>query len=228
MKKFERLIPLLGRYALDTLNKKSVIVFGLGGVGGYVVEALCRSGITNLTLVDNDTIAESNINRQILATTSTIGLQKTEVAKNRILDINPSCKVTCYNTFFLPNDDTIKNWDEFDYIVDAIDTVTAKIELCQIAKDKNIPIISCLGTGNKLHPELLEVSTIEKTSVCPLARVMRRELAKRDITNVKVVYSTEKPITNAENLNYTASFIAVPATAGLLIATTVITDLIKL
>jgi tRNA A37 threonylcarbamoyladenosine dehydratase len=225
MEQFQRLEMLIGEDNVAKLDKCRVAVFGIGGVGGYVVEALARSGISHFDLIDNDYITTSNINRQILALHSTIGRRKTEVAKERVLDINPNATIDCYNTFFLPENSYEIDFSNIDYIVDAIDTVTSKIELCLIAKNKNIPIISSMGTGNKLDPTLFEIADIKNTSVCPLARVMRRELSSRGVEHLKVVYSKEKPISSERKVPASCAF--VPSVAGLIIAGEVIKDLIK-
>lgn len=200
-------------------------VFGVGGVGGYVVEALARSGVGALDLIDNDTVSESNINRQIVALHSTIGKQKTTVAAARVNDINPEIKVREHNLFFLPETADSFDFSLYDYVVDAIDTVSGKLALIERAKEANVPVISSMGTGNKLDPTAFEVADISKTSVCPLARVMRRELKKRGIEKVKVVYSKEEP--KETDLNVPASIAFVPPVAGLIIAGEVIKDLIK-
>ena len=223
---------LIGDEALQKLSNSHVIVFGAGGVGGYVIEALARSFVGAITVVDNDTVSLSNLNRQILAVHDTVGKLKTDVAKERILSINSDCKVSTYDTFFLPENSSQFDFSQYDYIVDAVDTVSAKLELAKIAQDKNIPIISSMGTGNKLHPELLEISDIYKTSVCPLARAMRN-LCKRDgIKKLKVIYSKEQPIkSNEQYLDngkaVPASSAFVPAAAGIIIASAVVNDLIK-
>ena len=225
--KFIRTRRLLGDTAMDKLKNARVAVFGVGGVGGYVVEALVRSGIGEIDMFDNDTVAESNINRQIIATTETIGRLKVDVAKERALLINPDIKVNTHNCFYMPD-----NADEYDlsvysYIVDAIDTVTAKIELIKRAKALDVPIISSMGTGNKLDASMLEVTDIKKTEMCPLARTMRRELKNRGITSLKVVYSKEKPIVPDDGERTPASTAFVPAAAGLIIAGEVVKDLTK-
>ncbi len=190
---FSRTELLIGNKALEKLHKSKVAIFGIGGVGSYVVEALVRAGIENFVLVDNDVVSISNLNRQIIATTKTLEKPKVEVAKQRILEINPNAKVQIYQEFFMP--ESIDLVDEsVDYIVDAIDTVTAKIELVIRANKLNIPIISSMGTGNKLDPTKFEVTDIYKTSICPLAKVMRKELRTRGIKSLKVVYSKEEPI----------------------------------
>ena len=221
---FCRTAQLLGNENVEKLFDKHVIVFGVGGVGGYVVEALARSGIGKISIVDNDVVNESNINRQIIALHSTVGMQKVEVLKNRILDINPECKVFVYNQFFLPENSKDFDFSIYDYVVDAVDTVTAKIEIIKKSKESNVPVISSMGTGNKLNPMGFKVSDISKTKVCPLARVMRNELKKRGISKVKCVYSEENPVIQTQT---PASVAFVPSVAGLLIASEVIKDLVK-
>jgi len=221
---FCRTAQLLGNENVEKLFDKHVIVFGVGGVGGYVVEALARSGIGKISIVDNDVVNESNINRQIIALHSTVGMQKVEVLKNRILDINPECKVFVYNQFFLPENSNDFDFSIYDYVVDAVDTVTAKIEIIKKSKESNVPVISSMGTGNKLNPMGFKVSDISKTKVCPLARVMRNELKKRGISKVKCVYSEENPVIQTQT---PASVAFVPSVAGLLIASEVIKDLVK-
>lgn len=222
--RYSRSAALLGEDAIENLKSKSVIVFGVGGVGGYVAEALSRMGVGTIELVDNDIVSESNINRQIIATYDTIGMLKTEVMRKRILSINPDAKVFARNCFYLPDTAGEFDFSKYDYVVDAVDTVTAKLSIIMAAKEKNVPVISSMGAGNKLDPSAFEVSDISKTSVCPLARVIRRELKKRGINNVKVVYSKEEP---AASSRIPGSVAYVPASAGLLIASEVIEDLIK-
>lgn len=219
---FSRTAQLLGNENVENLFDKHVIVFGVGGVGGYVVEALARSGVGKISIVDNDVVNESNINRQIIALHSTVGMQKVEVLKNRILDINPECKVFVYNQFFLPENSNDFDFSIYDYVVDAVDTVTAKIEIIKKSKESNVPVISSMGTGNKLNPMGFKVSDISKTKVCPLARVMRNELKKRGISKVKCVYSEENPVIQTQT---PASVAFVPPVAGLLIASEVVKDL---
>ena len=221
---FSRTAQLLGNENVENLFDKHVIVFGVGGVGGYVVEALARSGIGKISIVDNDVVNESNINRQIIALHSTVGMQKVEVLKNRILDINPECQVFVYNQFFLPENSNDFDFSIYDYVVDAVDTVTAKLEIIKKSKESNVPVISSMGTGNKLNPMGFKVSDISKTKVCPLARVMRNELKKRGISKVKCVYSEELPVIQTQT---PASIAFVPSVAGLLIASEVIKDLMK-
>ncbi len=225
--RFIRTKRLLGDSAMQTLKNSRVAVFGVGGVGGYVVEALVRSGVGEIDVFDNDTVAESNINRQIIATTETIGRLKVDAIKERALLINPDVKVNTYNCFYMP--DNADNYDlsKYSYIVDAIDTVTAKIELIKRAKAVNVPIISSMGTGNKLEASSLQVADIKKTEMCPLARTMRRELKSRGITSLKVVYSKEKPIVPDDGDRTPASVAFVPAAAGFIIAGEVIKDLMK-
>lgn len=220
-----RSIALLGEDAIIKLKKCRVAVFGVGGVGSYTVEALARVGIGAIDLIDSDTFNVTNINRQLYATHKTIGKYKVDVAKNRILDINPDCKVTVNKTFYLPQNSNTFDLSVYDYIVDAIDTVAAKVELVVNADKCGTPIISSMGTGNKLHPEMLEISDIYKTSVCPLAKVMRTRLKKEGIKKLKVVYSKETPITNNDNIIGSVPF--VPSAAGIIIAGEVIKDLIN-
>lgn len=232
---FSRTKLLIGHDAMQKLKNAKVAIFGIGGVGGYTAEALARSGIGTLDLIDNDKISLTNLNRQIYATHSSIGKYKTDVAYERIKDINPDANVNTYNIFYLPNTSDMFNFSEYDYIIDAIDTVTAKIELVLNAQKNSTPIISSMGTGNKLNPAALEVCDIYKTSVCPLAKVMRSELKKRNIKKLKVVYSKEQPIkpaTSSEENSVSrrpipGSSAFVPAAAGLIIASEVVKDIIK-
>lgn len=219
---FERSRLLLGEEALERLREKTVAVFGIGGVGGYVAEALARTGVGTLHLIDNDRVSTSNINRQVIALHSTVGRYKTEVMRERILDINPQAEVIIHNCFFLPENADSFTFSEYDYVVDAVDTVTAKLEIIMRAKEAGVPVISSMGAGNKLDPSLFEVADIYETSVCPLARVMRRELKKRDIKKLKVVYSKEEPL--KQRIPGSVAF--VPSVAGLLIAGEVIRDII--
>ena len=225
MEIFSRTERLIGKAGIEKLGKSRVAVFGVGGVGGYVVEALARSGVGALDLVDNDVVKESNLNRQIIALHSTIGAQKTAVAAARVKDINPQIKVREHNVFFLPENAELFDFSLYDYVVDAIDTVSGKIALIEKAKAAKVPVISSMGTGNKLNATAFEVADISQTSVCPLARVMRRELKKRGIENVKVVYSKEEPKDTAGSVPASIAF--VPPVAGLIIAGEVIKDLIK-
>lgn len=223
---FKRTEALIGQEALEKLNNAHVAIFGIGGVGGYVAEALARSGIGEITLIDNDIVNESNINRQIIALTSTIGMKKTEVCSNRLYDINPDIKVNCYNVFYLPENSDVIDFSDFDYVIDAIDTVSGKIAIIEKCNSLSVPIISSMGTGNKLDPTAFEIADINKTSVCPLARVMRYELKKRNINKVKVLYSKESPI-KSETGRIPASIAFVPSVAGLIIAGEAIKDIIK-
>ena len=231
---FKRTELLLGENAVKKLSGCRVAVFGIGGVGGYTAEALARSGVGKLDLIDNDTVSESNINRQIIALHSTVGRYKVDVMKERILDINPDAEVRIYNTFFMPETEGEFDFTLYDYVVDAIDTVTGKIALAVKADKAGTPIISSMGAGNKLDPTAFEVADIYKTSVCPLARVMRRELKQRGIKKLKVVYSKEAPLSpasddeNGQHKKQTpVSTAFVPSVAGLIIAGEVIKDLIK-
>lgn len=238
--RFSRTEMLLGRENMNRLKQAHVAVFGVGGVGGYAVEALARSGVGQIDLIDNDVVCESNINRQIIATEKTIGRYKTEVAKERILEINPEAKVRCFPVFYLP--ETAKDFDftQYDYIIDAIDTVSGKIALVMEASEAGTPIISSMGAGNKLDATAFQVADIYKTNVCPLAKVMRRELKKRGIKKLKVIYSEEKarkPFgaeeekqeekTVAGRRQTPGSVAFVPSVAGLILAGEVIKDLIE-
>ena len=236
MEPFARTALLLGAEAMEKLKNAKVAIFGLGGVGGYVVEALARSGVGSLELIDHDTVSLTNINRQIFATRSTLGMDKAEAAKQRVLDIEPSIHVAARKEFFGP--DTMANFDfsQYDYVVDAIDTVTGKLALVTAAQAAGTPIISSMGTGNKLDPSKFQIADITKTSVCPLARIMRKECAKRGIKHLKVLFSTEDPIPpqggTTEELpegrrSLPGSVAFVPSVAGLMIAGAVIKDLIK-
>ena len=221
---FSRLQMLVGEEALNKLKAAHVAVFGIGGVGGYVAEALARSGISNLDLIDKDTVSITNLNRQIVALHSTIGRLKVEVMKERILDINPVACVRTWECFYLPQTKDEFDFSQYDYVVDAVDTVTAKLALIEQAKKCGTPIICSMGAGNKLDPAAFEIADISKTSVCPLARVMRQECKKRGFTDVKVVYSKEKPVLKTE---VPASCAFVPSAAGLIIASEVVKDLIN-
>lgn len=231
---FIRTQMLLGADAVQRLQKARVALFGLGGVGGYTLEALVRSGIGALDLIDSDTVSLSNLNRQILATHSTVGMLKVEAARRRVLDINPSCVVNTYPVFYTPETADQFDFAQYDYIVDAIDTVTGKLQLVQRAVESGTPIISCMGTGNKLDASAFEVTDLSKTSMCPLARVMRRELGKRGIQHLKVVYSREEALTptgweeEAAALGkrqIPGSVAFVPGAAGLLLAGEVVKDI---
>ena len=228
---FSRTELLIGKQAIEKLKQAKVAVFGIGGVGSYVVEGLARAGVGSFILVDKDIVDKTNINRQIIATHKTIGLKKVEVAKQRILDINPYAVIETYSEFFMPNSPDLFD-KKTDYVIDCIDTITSKLELKVRAKNMNIPIISCMGTGNKLDPTKFEVTDISKTSVCPLAKVIRKELRNRGINTLKVVYSKEEPIkTNIfgeeTKKQIPGSISFVPSVAGLIIAGEVIKDLIK-
>lgn len=225
---FSRTELLIGKEGLKKLQNAKIAIFGIGGVGGYVVEGLVRAGIEKFILIDNDIINISNLNRQIIATTKTIGKPKVEISKQRILEINPKAKVETYQEFFIKENKDIVN-GTVDYIVDCIDTVTSKIELAMIAQELNIPIISSMGTGNKLDATRFEITDIYKTSVCPLAKVMRKELKNAGIKKLKVVYSKEEPIKqiiNEEQKRTVGSISYVPAVAGLIISGEVIKDIV--
>jgi len=228
-KRFSRTELIFGQSKMDILKNSRVAVFGVGGVGGYVVEALVRSGIGQIDIIDKDTVDESNINRQIIALNSTIGQNKVDVAEKRILDINPECKVNKYPIFYLPETSDQFDFSEYDYVVDAIDTVTGKIEIIMRANEAKVPIISSMGAGNKLDPTQFEVADIYKTTYDPLAKVMRRELKKRGIKKLKVVYSKEEAIKvdsgSTEGKVAPGSTAFVPSVAGLIIAGEVIKDL---
>lgn len=227
---FSRTKLLIGDDGIKKLNNAKVAIFGVGGVGSYVLEALTRAGVGNIIIVDNDVISESNINRQIIATHSTIGKDKVEVAKNRALDINPNAKIDAFKVFYNNENNNIID-KSVDYIIDCIDTISSKIDLVVMAKKLNIPIISSMGAGNKLDPTKFEVTDISKTSVCPLAKIMRKELRNRNIKNLKVVYSKEEPIkvsmVNEENKKVPGSISFVPSVAGLIIASEVVKDILK-
>lgn len=236
MEPFARTALLLGAPAMEKLKNARVAVFGLGGVGGYVVEALARSGIGALELIDHDTISVTNLNRQILATHQTIGCSKAEAAKQRVLSINPEIQATTREVFYLPETADQFDFSRYSYVVDAIDTVTGKLSLAKAAQDAAVPIISCMGTGNKLDPTKFQIADISQTSVCPLARIMRKECRKRGIQKLKVLFSTEEPIPSdpaaisAEELPegrraLPGSVAFVPSVAGLIIAGEIIKDL---
>lgn len=222
---FSRTGLLLGEAALQKLSESRVAVFGVGGVGGYVVEALARSGVGALDLVDHDRVSLSNINRQIIALHSTVGEYKVDVMKDRIADINPACHVLARRCFFLPETRDEFDFSDYDYVVDAVDTVTAKIQLVLQAKEAGVPVISSMGAGNKLNPAEFEVADLYRTSVCPLARVMRRELKKRGVEKLKVVYSKEEP-KDCGGQREPGSTAFVPSVAGLIIASEVVKDLV--
>ena len=246
---FSRTELLFGKEAMDKLAGSKVAVFGIGGVGGYVCEALVRSGVGAFDLIDDDKVCLTNLNRQIIATRSTVGKYKTDVMRDRMLDINPNVEVEVHKCFFLPENADDFPWDSYDYVVDAVDTVTAKIALVMKCKEKNIPIISSMGAGNKLDGSQFKVADIYKTKVCPLAKVMRRELKKRGVKKLKVVYSEEIPTRPIEDMaiscrnncicppgaehkcterrDIPGSVACVPSVAGLIIAGEVAKDLIR-
>ena len=242
---FSRTGLLIGEEAIECLQKARVAVFGIGGVGGYVVEALARSGVGAFDLIDNDIVCESNINRQIIATYESLGQEKVEVMRKRILSINPDAKVNIYPCFFLPENASQFDFAQYTYVVDAVDTVTAKIEIIMRAKEARVPVISCMGAGNKLDPTKFQVTDIYKTTMCPLAKVMRRELKKRGVEKLKVVYSTEvaiKPLVDSgegevksrndlqaggARRSTPGSIAFVPSVAGLIAAGEVVKDIIN-
>lgn len=246
---FSRTRMLLGEEGIDKLQQSKVAIFGIGGVGGYVAEALARSGVGSFVLVDDDKVCLTNINRQIIALRSTVGKDKVDVMRERILDINPKAEVEVRKCFFLPENAHEFNFEEYSYVVDAVDTVTAKISIIMKAKEMKVPVISCMGAGNKLDPTALKVADIYKTSMCPLAKVMRHELKKRGVRKLKVVYSTEQPKRPVEDManscrthcvcppgakhkcterrDIPGSVAFVPSVAGLIIAGEVIKDLCK-
>ena len=232
MSKFIRSEMLFTKEGLEKLREKRVAIFGLGGVGGYALEALVRSGIENFDLIDNDVVSESNINRQILATIFSVGKDKVEVAKERALSINENCNIKTYKTFFLPENSNEFDFSKYDYVIDCIDTVTGKIEIVVKANREGCKVISSMGTGNKMNPTMFEVSDIYKTSVCPLAKVMRRELKNRNIKKLTVVHSKEEPI-NTNILSddgrkmVPGSNAFTPSVAGLIIASEVVKDLLE-
>lgn len=235
--RFARIRMLVGDEAMKKLQNARAAVFGIGGVGGYAAEALVRSGIGELDIFDHDTVSITNLNRQIIAVDSTVGRSKAEVMRERALAINPDIKINAHNCFYMPDNADDYDLSVYSYIIDAVDTVTAKIALIERALNAGVPIISCMGTGNKLNPAMLEVSDIYSTSVCPLARVMRRELKKRGIKKLKVVYSKEEPICpdaeQSDNVNgarraVPGSTAFVPAAAGLIAASEAVKEIIKL
>lgn len=247
LNQFSRTQLLLGKEAIDRLQNAHVAVFGIGGVGGYVVEALVRSGVGTFDLIDDDKVCLTNLNRQIIATRETVGKYKAEVMKDRILSINPKAVVTIHKCFYLPETADQFDFSQYDYVVDAVDTVTAKLEIIMQAKRVGVPVISCMGAGNKLNPAMFEVADIYKTSMCPLAKLMRRELKKRGVKKLKVVYSKEKAIRPIEDMSISCrnhcicppgakhkcterrdipgSVAYVPAIAGLILAGEVVNDL---
>lgn len=234
---FERTKLLLGDEAIDRLEKSRVALFGLGGVGGYALEALTRSGVGALLLVDSDVVSISNLNRQILATQHSLGKLKTEAARERVLSINPACQVDTKDIFFLPENAADFDFSHIDFIIDAMDTVTAKLALIQEARKRNIPLISCLGTGNKTDPSRLKAGDLFESSICPLARVMRRECKKRGIDRLRVVYSTEPPLKPVREVqkerpaggrrDIPGSTAFVPGAAGLLLAAEAVRHLVN-
>ena len=231
---FSRTELLIGKEGINKLSKSRVAVFGIGGVGGYVVEALVRSGIGSLDLIDNDKVALTNLNRQIIATHKTLGRYKVDIAEERAKEINPGVNIKTFKTFFMPETANEFDFTKYDYVVDAIDTVSGKLELIEQSKKADVPIICSMGAGNKMHPELFEIADISKTSVCPLAKVIRQELKKRKIKKVKVVYSKEIPLKPAESnervegkKQIPGSNAFVPSAVGLIIAGEVIRSLIS-
>jgi len=243
---FSRIEMLIGSEAMEILENARVAVFGVGGVGGYVVEALARSGVGTIDVIDNDTVCESNLNRQIIATRKTLGQNKTEAARDRIKEINPDCKVNVHTCFYLPETKDQFNFSDYSYVVDAVDTVAAKISIIMESQAAGVPVISSMGAGNKLDPTQFEVTDIYKTSVCPLAKVMRHELKKRNVKHLKVVYSKELPLTplfdeneitdgNVEEVekdkreirrrSTPGSTAFVPSAVGLIIASQIVRDL---
>lgn len=249
LNQFSRTELLLGKEAMERLSRARVAVFGVGGVGGYAVEALVRSGIGAIDLIDDDKVCLTNLNRQIIATRKTVGQYKVDVMRQRILDINPDCRVEIHKCFYLPENQEEFDFRQYSYVIDAVDTVTAKIALVMQAKESGTPIISSMGAGNKLNPAEFEVADIYKTSVCPLAKVMRRELKKRGVKKLKVVYSKEQPLTPIDDMAVSCrencicppgaehkcterraipgSTAFVPSVAGLIIASEVVKDLIS-
>lgn len=247
LNQFSRTELLFGKEAMERLEKSRVAVFGIGGVGGYTVEALVRSGIGAIDLIDDDKVCLTNLNRQIIATRKTVGQYKVDVMKERILEINPECKVEVHKCFYMPENKDEFDFIQYDYVVDAVDTVTAKLQLVMEAQEKGVPVISSMGAGNKLNPAEFEVADIYETSVCPLAKVMRRELKKRGVKKLKVVYSKEKPIRPIEDMTISCqtncicppgaehkcterraipgSTAFVPSVVGLIIASEVVKDL---
>ena len=236
--KFDRTKRLLGTDAMEKLNNSHVAVFGIGGVGGHAADALARSGIGEITIVDSDEVAESNINRQLIATTKTVGRKKVEVMKAHLLEINPEVKVHAHDCFFLPETKAKFDFSKYDYVIDAVDTVTAKLALVEACQESGVPIVSSMGAGNKLDPTAFEVTDIYKTSVCPLAKVMRKELKARGIKHLKVVYSKEIPLEPIEDVDFISdesrkrratpgSIAFVPSVAGLILAGEVIKDLAR-
>ncbi len=238
LNQFSRTEILLGQNAMEKLKNKRVAIFGVGGVGGYVCEALVRSGVGHFDIIDNDTVSLTNINRQIIATHSTVGQSKVEAMKKRMLDINPAADITARETFFLPSNSSDFPFDTYDYVVDAVDTVTAKLELIMCCKNAGVPIISSMGTGNKLDPSQFRIADIYETTMCPLAKVMRKELKKRNVDSLKVVFSPEKPVEMASDVSeieepadgrrsVPGSTAFCPPVAGLILASEVVKDLVR-
>ncbi len=247
LNQFSRTQLLFGEEAMETLANKRVAIFGIGGVGGYVCESLVRTGVGHFDIVDDDKVCLTNINRQIIATRKTVGKDKVEVMKERMLDINPKADIRVHKCFFLPENADDFPFEEYDYVVDAVDTVTAKIEIIMRCKELGVPVISCMGAGNKLDPSRFRVSDLYKTTMCPLAKVMRREMKKRGVKNLKVVFSDEKPVTPLEDMSISCkkncicppgaerkctdrraipgSTAFAPAVAGLILASEVVKDL---
>lgn len=225
--KYQRTEKLIGKSGIEKLRNSKVLVFGVGGVGGFTVEALARAGVGRIDVVDGDTVSESNINRQIIALSSTIGESKVQVIKNRISDINPDIQVNAFNMFYLPENEGEFNFGAYDYVIDAVDTVSAKISVIEQAQKVGTKVISAMGAGNKLDATKFEITDIYKTEGCPLARVMRKELKSRGITRLTVVYSKEPPIKQSGEDKTPGSISYVPSVAGLLIAQKVITDLLN-
>lgn len=236
--RFDRTKRLLGAEAMEKLKNAHVAVFGIGGVGGHAVDALARSGIGAITIVDSDKVAVSNINRQLIATTKSVGQKKVQVMKEHLQEINPDIRVEVHDCFFLPETEAQFDFNQYDYVIDAVDTVTAKLALAEACEKVHTPIISSMGAGNKLNPTAFEVTDIYKTSVCPLAKVMRRELKKRNIKSLKVVYSKEIPLKPMEDEDFVSdekrqrratpgSIAFVPSVAGLILAGEVVKDLTK-
>ena len=229
---FSRTAYIYGEDAIDKLKKSRVAVFGVGGVGGYICEALCRAGVGSIDIFDRDSVSVSNINRQIIALHSTVGRAKVEVMKDRMLDINPDCNITAHNVFYLPENADEFDLSDYDYIADAVDTVAAKLEIAERAYKLGVPVISAMGAGNKTDPTRFEVADIADTTVCPLARVMRRELKARGIKKYKVVYSKEKPIKSGvvdseSGKAIPGSLSFVPSVVGLIMAGEIVNDLVE-
>ncbi len=232
--RFSRTARIFGADGMERLQSANVAVFGVGGVGSYIAEGLARSGVGHISLIDSDAVDITNLNRQLEALSGTVGKPKAQAMRERILQINPECEVIVHDCFFLPENSDSFDFTQYSYVADAVDTVTAKIELVVKAQREGVPIISSMGTGNKLCPAMLEVSDIYKTSVCPLARVMRQELKKRGVKRLKVVYSKEEPIQalkseedNPHRRSIPASAVFVPGTAGLIIASEIVKDIVQ-